>query len=148
MGMTIWVNIRNGATRHSNEEDHSLMFALREQLDSIATDLGVQKLSDFFDDTELKFSYGPIDDFAETEESSEESWNNDDARWFSPQAGMATLNAILDYLERSPSELDLSKQPWNIARLPERLIEELQDCKTELMQAMEKGHLFHFCILD
>jgi hypothetical protein len=148
MGMTIWVNIRDGATRYSDEEDRSLMFKLRDQLDSIAIALSVQKLSDFYDYTEMKFSYGSMDDLVETEESSDESWNNDDAQWFSPQVGIASLSEILNYLEQSPQDLDLREQTWKIDRLLERLKEELQDCKTELMQAMEKGHLFHFCILD
>jgi hypothetical protein len=43
MGMTIWVNIRDGATRYSNEEDCSLIFELGDRLDFITTTLNVQK---------------------------------------------------------------------------------------------------------
>lgn len=141
MGMTTWVMIRDGAERYSNEEDHSAMLALREELDSVAKILSVQKLSDFYDYTELNFSYRPID---ELEESLEETWNNDDAQWFSPQAGMATLRAILNFLAQTPQGLDLSQTHWTI----DCLVDELQDCNTELMQAVEQGYLFHLCIVE
>jgi uncharacterized protein YerC len=145
MGMTLWVNIRDGAERYSNQEDHSAMLTLRDELDNLAQRLNVQKLSDFYDYTEieieLKLSVNSIDNL---KESFEETWDNDDAQWFSPETGIATLTALLKHLEQTPQSLDLSQSRWDI----NDLIDELQNCKIELMQAMEKGHPFHFCMVD
>lgn len=141
MGMTIWINIFDGKNCYSNQADHSAVFALTEQLDSIAINLGIKTLSAFYDYTEMKFNL-IANDFQELED--EKGWSNNDANWFNPQEGLATINAILKHLEQDSQYIDFRESFWSL----NDLIDELEDCKTELQKAMSQGFLFHFCILD
>ncbi len=70
MSMTIWLNIRDGKSYKSNEEDHSAVFYLQEPLDVIATLLKVTPLSAFYDDTDVRYNMDESGEF----ELLEDSW--------------------------------------------------------------------------
>ena len=133
MGMTIWVNLRNGAVRESNEQDHSVMLKAEKHLDKLADKLLVPRLSSFQDDTDLRYN---MDESGEFEES-EEGWPNDRAQWFDPAQGLRAVTAIIDHLRINSA----------VVKRQAELIEELEDCKAELEKAMATNRTFHFCLV-
>lgn len=64
MGMTVWFNVRDGDKHTSDGTDRSAIFDLQEQLDALATSLGVEPISTFFDETDLRYN---MDDDGEFE---------------------------------------------------------------------------------
>ncbi len=142
MSMTFWINIRDGDNHYSNQEDHSAMFSLGEQLDYISLSLGVEEISDFYDSTDLTFSYVEIDNLKDSEE--QESWSNDLAKWFDPKSGVIAIKVILNHLEHNPTAIQLNEGGWSL----DDVLTELEDCKSELLKAMNQKLSFHFCMLD
>jgi hypothetical protein len=62
MGMTLWIHTLEGRDMLTDGEDHSLMYRLSDELDSLCDKLGVAKISSFFDSTELEICMGEDDD--------------------------------------------------------------------------------------
>lgn len=143
MSDTIWVNIRNGDERESNEEDHSIILKLTEELDALAAKLSVKPLSAFYDDTDLRFNFDEENDFDEDEdfEGVGEGWTNDDANWFDANEARTSTQAILVALQANPKAINLGD--WDA----KDLVWELEDILTELDKAIAKNHPIHFCIV-
>ena len=131
--MTIWVNIRIGDERESNQNDHSFMLDAQEALDTLADQLSVQRLSTFYDDTDLQYNMDESDEF----EDSEDGWPNDEAKWFDPKAGLHSLTALLAHLKEHPQLLETHGDVTG----------ELEDCRTELEKAVQSNRAFHFCLV-
>jgi hypothetical protein len=95
MGMTVWLNVRNGEKHESDNEDRSAILDLQDQIDALATSLGVEPLSTFFDETDLQYN---MDDDAQFEES-EDGWPASAASWHDPKDVLLTVEALCTYLE-------------------------------------------------
>jgi hypothetical protein len=143
MSMTFWINIRDENNhRYSNEQDHSAVFDLSEQIDRIATSLGVEKISSFYDSTEILCGYIEM---KETQESDMKENLNNGEKWFKPQEGMTTINAILEHIRQNPTAIQLMNDcRWSV----DDILNELEDCKSELLKVVSQQSSFHFCILD
>ena len=61
MGHTIWVEVR-GRSLNETADDSSTMLRLMDKLDTLAVKLGVNKLSEFYDYSELEEAYADFDD--------------------------------------------------------------------------------------
>ena len=138
MGSTLWINLRDGDRYQSNEADHSALFYCGESLDRLAVKLSVQPLSDFYDDTDLRYNMDETGEFAE----SEEGWPADVAQWFDPADALRSVNAILTALQADAGVID-AVNGWTRADIEAELI----DCKTELERAIAAGKTIHFCIV-
>jgi hypothetical protein len=141
MSDTIWINIRNGDERQSNEEDHSAILKLTEELDALAVKLNVKPLSAFYDDTDLRFNFDEDNDFDEDDEDDEEGWTNDDANWFDANDAKKSTQTILAALKSNPNIIKLGD--WDIADL----VWELEDILVELDKAIAQKNPIHFCIV-
>lgn len=97
MGMTVWLNVRNGEKHESDNEDRSAIFDLQDQIDALATSLGVEPISTFFDETDLRYN---MDEDAEFEES-DDGWPASAASWHDPKDVLATVEALCTHLERN-----------------------------------------------
>lgn len=137
MGTTIWVHIRKGDKRLCNYEDHSVVFELTEMLDDIAENLGVRPLSDFYDDTDIRYNLDESGEFKE----SEEGWNNDAANWFQPDEALSSLEAIRNQLVEKPETSILEHNSFD------NVLEELEDLIAEVRKAKNGGNSFHFCVV-
>lgn len=137
MSDTIWINIRNGETRESNKKDHSAIFDLTKHFDNLAALISVKPLSNFYDDTDLRYNFDEDGEF----EESDSGWSNEAAKWFQADEGLATINNILSHLIQFPNAIDYGI--WNHAEV----MEELEDCRTELLKAAERRLPFHFSIV-
>ncbi|GAB6140035.1 hypothetical protein JCM14076_07640 [Methylosoma difficile] len=140
MSDTIWINIRNGSEIDCNEDDHSAMLALTEELDILAAKLGVKPLSAFYDYTDFEMNMSEEDE-DEDEEMDGEPWSNDQADWFAPEEAHASVTAILAAVQDDPDAIKTGR--WD----KDDLIWELEDTLVELDKAIEAEQPFHFCIV-
>jgi hypothetical protein len=140
MGNTIWVKVRRGTEIACNEDDHSIMCSLDRQLDRIAAQLGVTRLSDFFDASEMAMDFADFDDDGDGEPPIP------DPQWYDAADGLRTVAALLGHVRANPELFafsdDDSRSHWR-----SMLIEELDDCQSILSQAANDGSTFHFAIV-
>jgi hypothetical protein len=151
MGNTLWVNVREGRSIACNQNDHSIMYHLAEELDGISSRLGVRPLTEFYDHTSLEQSladeFGDADAGEETlGEGTGSDWSVDEASWFDSHEGLATVEALLEHIRGSPGlfrfDNDRPRSHWR-----GDLIEELEDCRSVLAEASGRGQSFHLSVV-
>jgi hypothetical protein len=104
MGMTLWIHTLEDRDYSKDSDDHSLMHDLADQLDEVCEQLNVQKITEFFDFTDLEYSYSEEAD-ADDEDNEDELENDleaeidpetdleygiDDMQWFDATRGLTT----------------------------------------------------------
>ena len=141
MSMTIWLNVRDGASYENDQEDHCAVFYLQEPLDALANQLGVAPISNFFDDTDARYNLDDADEFDESE-ISEEGWSVDDAKWFDAQDVLACVAALRAHLSANPDALS-SVDGWTQADV----VDELGDLESGLQRAAQQSKTVHLCIV-
>lgn len=135
MGHTIWVDTQ-GRSKGEPARDNSIMLRLQEPLDDLCARLGVPKLGDFYDYTELEAMYGDTDDDGEEPAGS----------WYDPGPALAAVCAIQDHLARYPEGLGLAADPSR-KHWPSALREELEHCRSVLQEAASREERFRFLIV-
>ncbi len=134
MGTTIWVLQQSTAADHVGDSmDHSLIYSYADQLDRLAVESGVEPLSNFFDDADLRFTL--------SEDDLPESWLESHQRWFDPVAALPSLRTLATYL-KAHSVPALSE------RIRLGLIEELDDCISKVELAIQENDKFQFCLIE
>ena len=146
MGMTLWVHILNGREIESDETDHSWMYRLHGPLDALCERDGVDKLSSFFDSTDLEHHMDDSDEEEDEEEPALDpetgwEWGIDDLRWLPAAAGLSTLRKLEGSIAAENSIGDLPTDRKH------ELIEEVRDCVAKLEPAAKLGQRFHFTVL-
>ena len=131
MSHTIWVDVQG---REPNN-DSTMMLRMSDELDRLASNLNVARLSDFHDYSSLAA------DFAEEVEADSTA-----AKWFDPAAALAAVRAIHEHLLRHPEDLGFTptkgQQHW-----PGALMRELQECRSILQEAASQGRKFRMLIV-
>lgn len=131
MGDTIWVDIQG---RTELPADLSCLLLFQEALDRLSRQLGVAKLSDFYDNSNLY------------EEFLNEANESSAAVWFEPAQALTAVRALHEHLTRHPEALEFSLEATQ-QHLPEMLGEELQHCAAALAEAVAHRQLFRFLIV-
>jgi len=134
MGHTIWVDVR-GRSEDVVPRDNSILLRLEGQVDRLSTRLGVPRLSEFYDYSELESVYGDIDgedDGLEDEYLSAKT-SQDAGLWFDPSPALTTARAIYDHLIQHPEDLGFEPDPPRM-QWPGQLMEELRHCRTVLQE--------------
>lgn len=147
MGMTIWLNVRDGAGYENDQEDHCAVFYLQEPLDALADKLGVAPISSFFDDTDVRYNLDDADEFDESDEfdaseGSEEGWPVDAAKWFPAEEVLACVTALHTYLCANLDALP-TVDGWTQSDV----VDELGDLESGLRRAAEQSRTVHLCIV-
>lgn len=134
MSDTIWVRRKSrvGTDDSGDDFDHSLFCRASEELDGLAESLGVRKLSDFFDMTDVQFNM--------SDEDLPESWIAENEKWFAPSDALPALEKIVERLKTG-------KVKGVKEGTRSDLIEELEDCLVKVRAAEKEKDLFHFCIV-
>lgn len=134
MSDTIWVRrkSRAGIDDSGDDFDHSLFARLSEELDQVAQQLGVRKLSDFIDTTDMQYNL--------SEDELPESWIAENEKWFAPADALPALSRIVDRLKAG--EVKGIKE-----KMRPQLLEELEDCLAKVSEAERDGDSFHFCLV-
>ncbi len=151
MGMTLWIHTLEGRSLSKDSDDHSFMHRLSDRLDAVGVRIGLGKLSDYFDYTDLTHNLGDGfdeefdgDDEEDSEPvlDSETGWvyGIDDMRWFDAAAGWRTIRGLHSAVEAGElSDLD--------DRERESLLWELDHCARILEEPAQRGAKFHLAVL-
>jgi hypothetical protein len=171
MGHTIWVEV-HGRPLEETASDSSIMHRLDRKLDALAAKLGVTKLTEFYDYSELEEAYGDLDeepgerDDAGENEADEAADDQDDdgsddetdssygtpeqraakGEWFDSAAALASVQAIrkhlLDHFDDLGFRPDDSTRHW-----PGDLMSELENAEEILTDAAARGRQFRLLIV-
>lgn len=142
MGMTLWVHILNGRRIESDQNDHSWLHRLQEPLDVLCERDGVEKLSSFFDYTDLEHNMSEVGDGEPAlDPETGWAWGIDDMEWFPAASGLKTLRQLQTRIAEADTIGDLPQ-----ARKGE-LIAEVEDCIRQLEPAANGGLRFHFTVV-
>lgn len=168
MGHTIWVEV-HGRPLEETASDSGIMHHLDRKLDALATKLGVTKLSEFYDYSELEEAYGDLDEEPEEGDeaaNSEPDDNQDDnsgddetdssygtpeqraaqGEWFDSAAGLASVQSLRKHLLDRFDDLgfrpDDSTRHW-----PGDLMSELENAEEILADAAARGRQFRLLIV-
>lgn len=134
MSDTIWVRRKSlaGNADAGDDFDHTLFCRSADQLDALATSLGVRKLSEFFDTTDLQYNM--------SDDDLPEEWVAENEKWFQPADALPAMRKIVERLKAGEVKGIKEKA------LPE-LLEELEDCLAKVAAAEAEKDQFHFCIV-
>jgi hypothetical protein len=148
MGMTWWLRTRRGDSIECDQSDHTLLNRLAEDLDRIASRLGVRPLSEFVDYVDIGRDFDDLgEEIDEDEREARPEPAPCDYAWFDPREGLASVAAILEHVRGDPSlfrfEGDSTRGHWR-----GMLIEDLEDCRAKLERASEEGLPFHLTLVQ
>ncbi|MDD2893768.1 MAG: hypothetical protein PHF20_07525 [Halothiobacillaceae bacterium] len=147
MGMTYWLHTLNGRVMSKDDEDHSFMYRLSDELDAACDELKIPKLSSFADFTDLELNMSDDDDDDDDDEDeiavdaeTGYGYGIDDMQWFDVAAGLNCLHALRDHvLAGWKPELETETRS--------QLIEELDDCLAKLKSAPVGTTKFHLAVI-
>ena len=135
MSTSVWV-LRQSAAGDGDDFNHSAIFDASEELDKVAANLGVKKLSEFFDWTEFDVNMSdeePLEDYEYVAA----------AHWFDPIEALPTLEALLAYLAQHPA---MVKAPeWEDFYEP--VLQELEDVVAKVKRPATEGSRFNLCVV-
>ncbi len=131
MGTTLWV-LRKSRRADGDDYDHSAIYKAASALDALADEIGVRRLSDFFDWTDFKFN--------SSNDALPESWIAENEKWHAPDDAISSVRAVLDHLKQ---------QDYGGIAPQDRveLVDELGDCLRKLGLAKAEGDAFQFCVV-
>lgn len=147
MGMTLWIHTLEERNYSKDSDDYSLMYRFAEHLDALCESAGVQKLTDFFDFTDLEYRYdeddSEDDDAAESTLDPETAlaYGIDDMCWFDASEGLATLTALRDGVNAGVVENLTENQK-------DGLLEELAGCIAILEGPASRSGRFHWSVVE
>jgi hypothetical protein len=103
MSDTIWLEVHDGREKTGGDRDNSIMLRLADDLDALASRLGVAKLSAFYDSSALAGVYADEMEGADLPPV--------EPAWFEARAGRQTLEALLGALRENPGALQTPLRP-------------------------------------
>jgi hypothetical protein len=145
MGMTYWLNVRDGDMIESEENDLSAICKLTDTLDRVCLELGVLAVSEFVDGTEISLEYEDEfdvpDDDEEPYEEGKRPYPLDEMRWCEANSGLNTFRALQTRLSDVPESFELEPEEIDM------LAVELDEIIELLEEAAEQGRTFHLELL-
>jgi len=162
MGSAIWIEVR-GRPFKETADDCCKMDRLADELDDVATRLGVPKLSSFFDWTEMtraadaETAYCELRDGLREEEPEPEfrditgeplAIREKTGEWFDSGQGLRTIQAVRTDLNQHANAVPLpTHSPEDFERYRRELLEEFQLCERFLVEAVASGQQFRLVIV-
>ncbi|MDH3255447.1 MAG: hypothetical protein OEM62_10675 [Acidobacteriota bacterium] len=143
MSTVIWVNRLKDGKVTSDDVDRRALYTFADKLDRLCHELGVTRLSEYHDTTDLEANLAPEtdesdedDDFPDTYELMAEK-----GKWFPPEQGIEVVDRLLEHLKRKPVRFGL------LGDHSEEVMRELEECRAVLERIKADGAKFHFCIV-
>jgi hypothetical protein len=144
MGMTYWLQTLNGRVMSKDDEDHSFMHRLSDELDTACDELAIPKLSSFADFTDLELNMSEDDEDDEDELTVDpetgDGYGIDDMQWFEISAGLNCLQTLRNHVQAG-------WKPDLEAEIRSQLLEELDDCLVKLQAAPAGTTKFHLAVI-
>jgi hypothetical protein len=135
MATSVWV-LRQSAAGEGDDFDHSAIFDASDELDRVAGDLGVKKISEFFDWTDFDANMSaeePLEDYEYVAA----------ARWFDPGEALPSIESLLAHLKANPGAGETPD--WDDLYTP--VVAELEDVVIKIRQAASEGTRFNLCVV-
>jgi hypothetical protein len=120
-----------------------LMHRHSDALDAVCEAVGVRKLSDFFDFTDLEYGFADdaSDEDPDIDPETGYAYGIDDMQWFPANDGLITLRKLRDAVE-SGSVGDIAEDD------KDTLLEELDDCIAILVDTAARTGRFHLSVVE
>ena len=147
MGDTIWVDVQ-GRRKDDLPRDNSIMLRLKAELDELSDKLGVSRLSQFYDDSELRATYADLieEPQGDTHTTKDLETTTATAQWFDPTSALSAVRQLHDHLQRNSDALalpaDRGRRHWRGT-----LLGELKNCELTLEKVAAQGRRFRFLIV-
>ena len=145
MGMTLWIHVLEGREYSKDSDDHTLMHKHAESLDALCEEAGVRKLSEFFDFTDLEYSYAEVDDDSDEEPPVDPEtglgYGIEDMTWFEATEGRSSMQVLRERIAAGSVPELSSDQRKN-------LLEELDDCIAFLEGPASRSARFHLAVIE
>ncbi len=138
MSTTLWLNLREGDTYVSDEEDHTAVFCHEGALEQIAASLNVAPLTAFYDYTDVRYN---LDETGQIEVS-ENGWPASAATWFPAASVRSSVFALVQHLQHHSGALTPTD-----GLTQSDVIEELVDLERALQGALASSQFVHLCIV-
>ena len=135
MATSVWV-LRQSAAGEGDDYDHSAIFDASDELDRVASELGVAKISEFFDWTDFDANMSaeePLEDYEYVAA----------ARWFDPGEALPALERLLAHLKSNPAAGETPD--WD--ELYPAVLIELEDILIKIRQAAAEATRFNLCVV-
>jgi hypothetical protein len=135
MATSVWV-LRQSAAGEGDDFDHSAIFDASDELDRVAAELGVTRISAFFDWTDFDANMSaeePLEDYEYVAA----------ARWFEPSEALSPLEALHAHLKANPAAGETPD--WD--ELYPSVLVELEDVLIKVRQAAAEGTRFNLCVV-
>lgn len=153
MGMTYWIQTREGDSVSFDSDDCTMMHELTEQLDEVCRNLGVAELSSFADFTDLELHL--MDDVDEDDEFDEVDFDDehhmdrlkDKMEWFDPVAGLQCLVALRDHVQAGWNDELEDEERTQLLEERTQLLEELDGCIGTLRALPREGAQFNLAVI-
>lgn len=142
MSTTLWIATLEGRTMDSDSDDHSVSYALADQLDAACAQLGVPAFSSYFDTTDAEMCLSDEfdgDDEAEPDPETGYAYGIDDMQWFDAASGRQTLQALRQHIAGSGGDWAGDER--------DALLEELDDFIARLEAPAAHGGKFHLALV-
>jgi hypothetical protein len=159
VGSAIWVEAYNRPLKET-ADDCCKSHRLADQLDRLALALGVRKLTDFYDWTEMTLAADAelrALEAIERGEESEGSFRNltgqsiserqSTGEWYEPTEALVAVRALKDHIARSPSAVEVPAAPDDEGRYRGELMAEFELFQQMLERAVAEGQRFRFLIV-
>ena len=109
MGMTYWLNVRNGDAIDSQQSDLSLIENFTDELDGLCRNLNVVEISAFVDSTELQREYAeelePFEVDQDTYDEGKRPYSLDEMKWQKASEGVTTFAKLIHHIKHNPEVL-------------------------------------------
>ena len=143
--MTLWIHVLEGREYAKDSDDYTLMHKHAESLDAICEEVGVRKLSEFFDFTDLEYSYADVGDDSDEEPPVDPEtglgYGIDDMTWFKAAEGRSSMQVLRERIAMgSVPELSSTQR--------KDLLEELDDCIALLEGPASRSARFHLAVIE
>jgi hypothetical protein len=135
MATSVWV-LRQSAAGEGDDFDHSAIFDASDELDRVAHELGVAKISEFFDWTDFDANMSaeePLEDYEYVAA----------ARWFDPGEALPSIEGLLAHLKANPAAGETPD--WD--ELYPAVLVELEDILIKVRQAASERTRFNLCVV-
>jgi hypothetical protein len=138
MGMTYWLNVRDGDVIESEQSDLSCIENLTDELDGLCRNLNVIQISEFVDSTELQREYSENLELPEVDQDTYDEgkrpYSLDEMKWQKASEGVTTFAKLIHHIKHNPEVLKRDSETLH------SLLEEMAEVKIILEKAVKAGH--------
>lgn len=138
MSTVLWVNYLKDNNVESDEFDLHQLYRHAAKVDKLCKGIGVRKLSDFHDNTDMLVNMGMKQC---PEDKSTYDLMVEEGNWFNPSEGLLVVDKLVAELTKNPVRFGFISNKY------QELIAELEHCRASIQKALDNGVKFNLGIV-